>query len=344
MKALRIFLFFVACGAFSQDLHFTQFYSTPLIINPANTGRFNDDARLSFIHRRQWASLNSDFISTALSADFNLRTKWLKKDKIGFGLVGYHDDLAQGLLRTNAVHLSGAYHRMLDDARRHRLSGGLQLGYSEKAIDDGNLQFASQYRNFVYDPNLPSNESFGALRSGKLDVQTGLAYQFVISPKLDWVTGLSFFQIHQPKESILNSSVNTQNRLGRRWLGTTGINYKITESIMLSPQIMYMRQSKARDFNLGGFLTYTLPSATLIQLIGGAFYRANDAAILLVGARVKNLDMKFSYDATTSGVRNARGADFATNKPVGAYEFSLTYYLRFKRKHPTEYNVPCGIF
>ncbi|MFQ3574844.1 MAG: PorP/SprF family type IX secretion system membrane protein [Cytophagales bacterium] len=344
MKTIRIILILASGLAFSQDLHFTQFYSTPLIVNPANTGRFNDDARLSFIHRRQWASLNSDFISTALSADFNLRTKWLKKDKIGFGVVGYHDDLAQGMLRTNAVHLSGAYHRMLDDARRHRLSGGLQLGYSQKTIDDANLVFGNQYRNFVYDPNLPNNESFGGLRSGKFDVQTGFAYQFVISPKLDWTTGLSFFQIHQPKESILTNSNATQNRLGRRWLGTTGINYKISDAVMVSPQIMYMRQSKASDFNFGGFFTFTLPSATLIQLFAGGFYRASDAAIALVGARVKNLDMKFTYDATTSDARNIRGADFATNKPVGAYEFSLTYYLKFKRKHPTEYNVPCGIF
>ena len=44
----------------SQDLHFSQFMNSPLLINPANTGFIPDgDFRLGANYRNQWASVSA---------------------------------------------------------------------------------------------------------------------------------------------------------------------------------------------------------------------------------------------------------------------------------------------
>lgn len=342
---LHLFILFLILAQFvsSQDLHFSQFYSTPLMINPANTGRFKEDTRCSFIHRRQWAALNSDFISTAFSTDMNFRTKWLKKDKIGVGLLFFHDDLAQGTIKTSSIYLSGAYHRMLDQQRRHRLSGGVQFGFNQKSINDQYFRFPNQYPSFVFDRSVGNNENLANMNYGFLDAQMGLSYTFVWSEKTEIVTGVSFYQLRQPKESIFKS-VGSNNTLGTRWIYTVGLNKKLNDRWMITPTAMYMRQSKGRDLNLGGFVTYNLRTDFIAQLTGGVFARVNDAAIFMIGGRYKNIDAKFSYDATMSGVRNIRGADDATSKAIGAYELSINFYGLIPKNHPNEYTVPCGIF
>src|SRR3712207_66136 len=48
----------LASFAFAQDLHFSQFFNSPLTTNPANTGFIPDgDYRLGMNYRNQWSSL-----------------------------------------------------------------------------------------------------------------------------------------------------------------------------------------------------------------------------------------------------------------------------------------------
>ena len=44
--------------AFGQDLHFSQFFNSPLTTNPANTGFIPDgDYRIGMNYRNQWSSV-----------------------------------------------------------------------------------------------------------------------------------------------------------------------------------------------------------------------------------------------------------------------------------------------
>jgi hypothetical protein len=37
-----------------QDIHFSQYYASPLSLNPANTGNYDGDWRLMNSYRQQW--------------------------------------------------------------------------------------------------------------------------------------------------------------------------------------------------------------------------------------------------------------------------------------------------
>ncbi|MCB0576411.1 MAG: type IX secretion system membrane protein PorP/SprF, partial [Saprospiraceae bacterium] len=43
----------------AQDIHFTQFYMSPLTTNPAMSGKFEGTVRIGGIYRGQWASVLS---------------------------------------------------------------------------------------------------------------------------------------------------------------------------------------------------------------------------------------------------------------------------------------------
>jgi Type IX secretion system membrane protein PorP/SprF len=64
MKKIKIIFMSVACAlvlapcAFAQDLHFSQFFNSPLTTNPANTGFIPEgDYRLGINYRNQWSSI-----------------------------------------------------------------------------------------------------------------------------------------------------------------------------------------------------------------------------------------------------------------------------------------------
>jgi hypothetical protein len=69
---------------------------------------------------------------------------------------------------------------------------------------------------------------------------------------------------------------------------------------------------------LGLHANYNLSGDGDQQLIGGLYYRHGDAAIPMIGYQWKNIRFMFSYDATTSALRNY-------NNMRGATEFNLLY-------------------
>ena len=57
-------LVFITAITQAQDPHFSQFFSSPLTINPAFTGKFNGSFRVTGNYRNQWPTINNAFITT----------------------------------------------------------------------------------------------------------------------------------------------------------------------------------------------------------------------------------------------------------------------------------------
>jgi type IX secretion system PorP/SprF family membrane protein len=341
-KIIGIFLGFLSLATKSQDIHFSQFYSVPVLINPAEAGRIKEDARFTAIYRTQWSTLKSSFNSTGISTDFVILPPFLKKDNLGLGIYAVNDNLGSGIMKGSSVYLSFAYHAFLDKVKRHRLSGGVQGGYTSKSVDNSNFQYYNQFVDYSFVSSRDSKESSNDFNYHYFDGQAGLFYGFTVNPKFELNFGSSFYQLKQPKETVIANGSN--NKLGTRSIYTLGAKFKLSDKITLNPQIMYMRQSKAEDFNLGSMLTYTIPHSFPISLTGGIFHRTNDAIIGLIGFRYKAIEFRYSYDMTTSSARQMKGAQNTTNKAVGAHEFVLNFYGKLTRKNTREYTIPCGIF
>ena len=77
--------------AAAQDVHFTQYFTSPLTLNPANTGLVNCDWRVSGNYRDQWSSVNSTGYQTAtISYDMAILRGKLNGDALGIGILGLY--------------------------------------------------------------------------------------------------------------------------------------------------------------------------------------------------------------------------------------------------------------
>ena len=343
-KLLIASLFLAMLGVdqtFAQDFHFTQFYANSQLLNPALTGNFKEDYRVNFIHRDQWSGIGSKFQTSAFGGDINLKGGKLNRDKVGIGAQVYLDDQA-GILTTQGFLLSGSYIHTLDGHRRHHLGGGLQIGYMGKDLNTDDFQFGSQYHNQQYNGSLSNQENFAGYNVSNVTIQAGVTYNFNISKTTELFSGLSAYQLTSPDESV----IGTENKLGRRYVFFTGVEHQLNNKLKVRPQFMYMTQSKAADFNLGGLLYYELVPVFKTNLILGAFYRSTDAAIVVAGLQHRGLEAKFSYDMTLSDLTNAEQLEGAApNNVAGAWEVSVIFKGVFrKHNYPNDYTVPCGIF
>ena len=68
---LPIFYFLLLhTGLQAQDPHFSQFFASPLSLNPALTGRFDGTLRVAGNYRNQWPTIDNAFKTYTASVDF----------------------------------------------------------------------------------------------------------------------------------------------------------------------------------------------------------------------------------------------------------------------------------
>jgi type IX secretion system PorP/SprF family membrane protein len=351
-KLLTIIIFFFVLSGHlvpGQDIHFSQFYNTPTLLNPALTGLFRYDYRVTTIYRSQWRQINAPFNTVAVSGDMNFTINPLTGDKLGVGIFVFNDQMGNQTIQNNTVIASLSYHKILDQQKRNRLSIGVQGGYVQKSLDYSKLYFNNQIEDYQVNTSLLSGEPTGISRTSYVNVNVGVAWLYKLNAKTDIHTGVSVFNVIAPKESFAPTGISfqDQNNLSLRPLWYGGLEYQWTEKISLHPELLYMYQSKAMNLNVGAAVGYTLKNVAgkRTMVMAGPWYRANDAVIFMVGLRHNHFNMAFSYDYTSSGLRKVRDTPQVTKKaPTSAFEITLTYMGLFKRAIPNNHTIPCGIF
>src|ERR1700742_3575733 len=80
-------------AAIAQDVHFTQYFTSPLTLNPALTGLINEDLRIAANYRSQWGTVsNTPYVTGTFSFDAALlKNKLPDGDALGFGLMALYD-------------------------------------------------------------------------------------------------------------------------------------------------------------------------------------------------------------------------------------------------------------
>src|SRR6187549_112427 len=114
---LTLLLFTVLVSvSLAQDPNFSQFFASPLTLNPALTGRFDGTFRLAANYRNQWPTINNAFTTATASLDFPILANTIPEfDTWGVGIIGLSDQSGNKILRNNYVGISTAYSKGLDE-------------------------------------------------------------------------------------------------------------------------------------------------------------------------------------------------------------------------------------
>ena len=298
----------------AQDLHFSQYFNAPLLVNPANTG-FNPDYdfRIGGNYRNQWATVGNPYKTMSVWGDTKLFTNRFENGWLGAGFSLVKDAAGAGSLSATTAVATVAYHQML--GYNSLLSAGFGLGYVNKRIDISKLTFDNQWNGKFFDLTLPSNEPFAYSQASYLDLQMGLNYAYFASENVYFNAGLSISHVNTPRETFFDPAVSN-NRLNRRFTAFANASIKIQNLWIVNPNVYVSKMGNAWETVLGFNANRDLSGDGANQFIIGLYYRHKDALIPMMGYQVNDLKFTVNYDATISSLGSMNGTR-------GAYEISI---------------------
>ncbi len=299
----------------AQDAHLSQFDAMPMMINPANTAMGDvDELRIGLQYRSQWASMGSNFTTTAASFEMPIQERF----GIGASLMSHN---AADVFNTLNFLVSGAY-QISDPSQRHwHLSTGVQIGFLYNRINMNNLLFESQFDGSNFDPDLPSGEFLERRATFSPDANVGIRYENTNRRKtVNPHVGFSLYHVSRPRENLTGENA----RRPLRYVLHGGARININKDFSIDPQILYMRQRSAQEIMFGAMANIELRDP--YGLVFGAFYRNQDAFIIHAGVQHNRNVYRISYDVNSSGL------SMATNNR-GAIEVSVLYTPGRKRRH-----------
>src|ERR1700761_949638 len=117
---LLLMIMLASLKSFAQDHMYTQFFNSPLYLNPALTGQFKADLRMNLIYRNQWTAVPGNLSYLSASVDYNV-------PQFGGGLGLLFTRSSEGTAFLTHTNIAGLYSYSVgsDD---FVLSFGLQAG------------------------------------------------------------------------------------------------------------------------------------------------------------------------------------------------------------------------
>ena len=321
-KSLIFILFQVATGLSleAQDLHFSQWFNEPLLTNPANTGFIPDaDYRIGANYRNQWSSVMSQPYKTmSIWGDAQVFRSRIQSGWLGLGGAILHDVAGAGSLSTTEVYGSIAYHQMLGYSSL--LSIGFNTGWVNKTINSTNLKLPDQFDGKFFDSNVPTGVVIDNPNINYFDMQVGMNYAYFPDKNTYMNAGFSVQHINSPQETFFNNDpVGSSNKIPARFIGFINGSFKTSDMVIINPMAYYSVQADAHEMVAGLNLQYNLSGHVDHQLVGGLYFRQGDAIFPMVAFLYKNIHLMFSFDVTTSSLKqynNGNGAwEFAVMRP-----------------------------
>lgn len=307
----------VALQGNAQDLHFSQWFNSPLSTNPANTGFIPDaDYRLGANYREQWSQVMSvPYRTMSIWGDAQVFRDRIENGWLGLGGLLLHDDAGASILTTTEAYGSVAYHQMVGYASL--ITAGFNVGWVNKRINTSTLKFPDQFDGQFFDSQLPTSVVIDQPNINYFDMQVGMNYAYFPTNKMYVNGGFSVQHINRPRESFFSTDpAGFDSRISPRYIGFLNGSFKVNDQVILNPMGYYTYMAGSSESVLGLNAQYNLEDDGDQQVIGGLYYRAGDAIIPMIGFIWKNIKLTFTYDVTTSAIKNYDGG-------FGAWEFAL---------------------
>jgi type IX secretion system PorP/SprF family membrane protein len=316
----------------AQDIHFSQFYTTPILTNPANTGISGEDARVACNYRNQWAKIGVPFNTLYASLD---RKLVISNQKFGIGGLIIHDQSSFNLT-ANEFLLSLSYSKIIHN---QQLVFGVQPGFVTKSFNLTGLTFGSQFDQVTqqYNVSLPSSESGLTGNLHYFDMNVGVFWRTLIRNIMP-SAGVSVSHVLKPVETF--SSASSGTRIPRKLIFNGQVIIPLSSKFEVTPCLLYGHIPGANELLIGAVEGYSNKDFIPVKKVYAiTMLRLNpsrniDALILGGGVYFTKFNLGISYDTNVSPL--AKASNFN-----GAFEISLIFTGGHTQKN---INGPCHIY
>jgi type IX secretion system PorP/SprF family membrane protein len=313
----------------AQDAHFSQIYSTPLLVNPAMTGIFDGTFRLSNAYRAQWSSFGDAYKTLHISADLPLSRSRFKNHYFGAGLMLVQDKAGAAKFSNTIIEGALSYTTSVDDGDNF-IALGFRTGIDSREIDLTKATWDNQWNGDVFDPNRLSGETVPYQQRTYFDFTAGLMWYYIPDGRTNVCFGGSVAHLSSPDLSYTQVA---KDILKTRILihGSAELCMDANTTFWIVPRVFAQFQGNQSEILAGGYIKERLELKSKytnfrkdIFFSVGALYRVDDAIILSTRFEYSDFGVGISYDFTVSELASMVGG-------TGGPEFSLYYTPSIKR-------------
>lgn len=365
----RLWLHFCCClGVLSmfsssieaQDLFVSQFDYAPMMTNPAQTGDYFGTLRIGGTYRDQgFAVTKSRFNTPSFYIDAPVFDGFREKDWIGVGGYIIQDRSGAGQLVTGEFQFSGAYHLSMAKNSFRYFTLGLQMGtYSRSFRRANNLRFGDGLGEGQQSTDLARASTEGRPRwsfaiGGMFRAKDENGNEFRLGGKVGrfFRHDYSIFQrggqggqggmgggsdpsTPQPIDPGGVGAGGAFTRIPLRFTGHAAYDIGLNNGIILTPQAIFQLMDNFTETTIQVRSEIPVNEEKEISVLAGAGYRFTDAAQLLFGVKVKELQVSLAYDMTTSALAQA-------NNRAGALELGVMWIIKIDKEPDVTRRIFC---
>jgi type IX secretion system PorP/SprF family membrane protein len=241
----------------AQDPSFSQFFSSPLNVNPALTARINSDWRVISNFRDQWIGPASPYATGTISYDAKVLQNKIpnvheEKNTLGLGGMLMYDYAMDGIMKSVYASANMSYNIVLANGPAvHRLGIGFGATYGRRTVDFSRLTWEEQWVGYAgFNKNLPTGETALANMKGFVSANAGLVYS-ITTEKSNLDIGAAGFHLNTPKQTYLQDD---NQRLALRQVIHANFETFLTSGVVLNVNGITQFQEDANYYSLGAGL------------------------------------------------------------------------------------------
>lgn len=305
----------------AQDPRFSQYYAAPSYFNPALTGAYDGNFRLTGVYRDQWrGAADNTFVSYTASGDvrFDIGPKSsINRDAAAGGIVFVRDQVDVVDFTTTFAALTGAYHKNLNDKKQTYLSFGFRFGMAQKNVNYEQINFQDEF-NGIDQFVLPTNETLPRNNFSYPDLAIGLNFStrptstshFNAGFSMDHVipVDLSFYQEGNSNNPTVEFPANP---IYQRYAADLAYGFALNSysDHFLSLRAAFLNQGPFQEAVVGGHWKNRLARVAGNNFMLGGYLRFNNyiegfqpnAVVLMTGIELQDVKLGISYDINVIG-------------------------------------------
>ena len=327
---LIVFILLITNITKAQDIHFSQYYASPLTLNPALTGKFNGQFRISGIYRDQNFNLYTTplFRTPSGALDLNLFKEKLKRHNFGVGFCFVNDQQNDRIFNDLRFYVSSAFTFGFNNPAHTQLSIGVQGVYNQQTFDPSRTRL-------IFSDGIIENFSATAKN---FDLNAGIFFNTEISKRTIFYIGGSMMHLLRPSVRFSDFAGSVAiTKLPFRFVGHTGAEISIgkNEKWVLIPGLLFQYQGATIEENFGVTLGYHLNNdkdnrTTFFLGCWNRWNRADFESIIpKIGFEFNKVRISGAYDINLGGI-NRDSKTALQNTPVSSFEVAISFIGIFR--------------
>lgn len=291
----------------AQDIHFSQYWETAVLRNPATTGMQEEDFKALGAYRSQWNSMGKPYQTMAFTAEGRFGLRHSESDFLTISLLFFSDKAGDAGLKTTGIYPCINYNKHLSDPHHSYLSAGFTAGYVQRSFDLNALTFDNMYQNGQVEPGMGAGENLPLAKLNYWDLGAGVSFNSSIgeAERIHYIIGLSGYHFTRPKSSFYErgDALNLAMRINASF----DLNYEFNDTWSVQLHSNLGLQGAYKEAMLGGLIQWTQfrEGSRNFSIAAGLQNRFGDAIIPMLRVDMRRLGLGIAYDINNSSLKAA---------------------------------------